>query len=161
MGVESRLIAFYRGGEDDSGRRLDDILKWDHHRLESTHDYIQWMFPLTERSLANPSAPVLSSEDVRLFRREPPLQQRMLDALGVMRAFYRLDDRGPYPWLEHGNHNYLRLTRMLRSLRTVGLESQARGLFDSLTALYHAHQGDIGATTYGYWERAMTDHVAF
>ena len=59
---ESRLMAFYRGGRDDRGRRLEDVLGWDHHQLELVHDYIQWMFPLTERSMAQPSAPVLSAD---------------------------------------------------------------------------------------------------
>lgn len=157
--MASKLIAFYRGAPDESGRRLEEMLDWPEHVLEYTHDYIQWMFPLRERSAAQPFAPVLSDDDVKEFRRDPALRQRMIEALTVMRAFYRIDGDGPRDWIEFGNHNYLRLTRILRSLRTVGLESEARDLFDELTEIYRENQDRIGATTYRYWQQAMTDDL--
>ena len=152
---ESRLMAFYRGGRDDRGRRLEDVLGWDHHQLELVHDYIQWMFPLTERSMAQPSAPVLSADDVRMFRQDPALQQRMREALAVMLAFYGLEPPGPRRWLEFGNHNYLRLTRILRSLRLAGLEPEARRLFAALSEIHELHPSVVGATTFRYWQGAM------
>ena len=158
-GDASAIVAFYRGGRDDRGRTLAEILNWDTDRLEHTHDFIQWLFPLRDRSMANPDAPVLSDGDVAEFRRDPALRQRMLDALAVMRAFYRFDAAAPRQWLHPGNHNYLRLTRMLRSLRTVGLEEAARSLFDDLAAVYRTHAAVIGARTYDYWRRAITDRL--
>jgi Opioid growth factor receptor (OGFr) conserved region len=155
----SRLVAFYRGGLDDAGRRLADILRWDTAALESTHDYIQWLFPLRERSRATPTAPVLSAADVRIFRTDAAMQQRMRDALAVMCAFYGFSAPTDVRWLEPGNHNYLRLTRILRSLRTVGLEAEARRLFATLTDVYRDHQAAIGTTTYEYWQRATTDDL--
>ena len=156
---ESTLVAFYRGAPDVEGRTLAEILQWEDDRLESTHDYIQWMFPLRDRSGANPVAPVLSDDDVRAFRGEPALRHRMLDALNRMQDFYRLGRRGERQWLTPGNHNYLRLTRMLRSLRTLGLPAEARQLFDELTAIYHEHSATIGPTTYRHWQQAMTDDL--
>lgn len=51
------LIGFYRdGAQDDCGRTLAKILSWPDDRLEAVHDFIQWMFPLPERSGANPAA---------------------------------------------------------------------------------------------------------
>jgi hypothetical protein len=159
MPPESRLIGFYRGGVNDAGHRLAEILRWDAGALESIHDYIQWVFPLRERSRAAPAAPVLSDEDVRVFRGDPALQQRMREALDVMCAFYGFDTPGPARWLTPGNHNYLRLTRMLRSLRTVGLDPEARRLFATLTALYAEHAAAIGPTTRAHWDRAMSDDL--
>ena len=57
----SPVVAFYRGEMPDSqGRRLADIQAWDDERLEIVHDYIQWLFPLPERSAFNPKAPLLA-----------------------------------------------------------------------------------------------------
>src|SRR5271170_564607 len=44
--LEGPLVAFYRGGYTDNGGTLDQMLSWDDARLESVHDYIQWLFPL-------------------------------------------------------------------------------------------------------------------
>ena len=61
----------------DRGRYLHDILKWPDKRLESTHDYIQWLFPLPEVSGFNPEAPTLSrpDDDSSDFRSRPELQR--------------------------------------------------------------------------------------
>lgn len=46
-----RLVSFYAGASpDDSGRYLRDTHIWPDDRLERTHDYIQWLFPLREQS---------------------------------------------------------------------------------------------------------------
>ncbi|HEY7837205.1 MAG TPA: opioid growth factor receptor-related protein [Terriglobales bacterium] len=155
MTAGSPILTFYRGGCDDRGRRLAEILAWSDARLEAVHDYIQWVFPLPEASGANPSAPVLSQADIAAFGADPGLRQRLAAALERMQAFYGLRPPGPMPWLTPGNHNYLRLTRMLRCLRTLGLEAEARELFAQLEAVYRDHAAVIGAVTFGFWRRAM------
>jgi hypothetical protein len=61
-------------------------------------------------------------------------------------------------WLHAGNHNHLRLTRMLRSLRVLGLEREAATLWDALRVLYEreraAGRRTITAETFAFWERA-------
>jgi hypothetical protein len=170
--ISSRILSFYRGGTDDEGRTLVEILGWDRERLEDTHDYIQWLFPLRERSAANPDAPLLSAADVRAFRTDAALQACLLDALRLMLGFYALElvehptphvrRRGDFDivaasWLRPFNHNFLRLTRILRSLRTLGLDSHARLLFEALRAIHDEHRAVVGEQTYGYWTRAMLD----
>ncbi len=155
MEGRSRVVAFYRGEPDHRGRRLDDILRWDHAQLEFVHDYIQWLFPLTEPSRAQPLSPVLSDADVRLFRSDEVLRQRMRDALAVMLEFYGIEPGAPREWIEAGNHNYLRLTRILRSLRIAGLDAEARRLFVALEEIYQQHPADVGTTTFRYWQEAM------
>jgi hypothetical protein len=173
----SRILTFFRGGADDRGRTLDEILAWNRERLEYTHDYIQWLFPLRERSGANPGAPVLTDTDVRAFATDAVLRQQLLRALRMMIDFYGLDlidpetRDAPDPrvirrpgfdgvatgWLFPGSHNFLRLTRILISLRTLGLDPYARALFEALRAIYADHASRIGATTYAYWQRAMAE----
>lgn len=64
MQENNRLVLeFYDGtGRDHMGRRLDDILNKDDDWLESSHDYIQWLFPLYVASRYNPHAPLLTDE---------------------------------------------------------------------------------------------------
>jgi hypothetical protein len=168
----SALLSFFRGGSDDRGRTLDEILTWNRDRLEYTHDYIQWLFPLRDRSGANPSAPVLSDADVQAFHSDPALQHHLRRALRLMLDFYGLQLIEPPTappqvirretfetfapeWLQPGNHNFLRLTRILKSLQTLGLQSHARATFEALRAIYDEHGPVIGRRTFDFWLRTL------
>jgi hypothetical protein len=166
-----KLMRFFAGGADDDGRTFDEILGWDDARLEMVHDYIQWIFPLPERSGANPSAPVLDAEAIDAIRGSAEMQGRLRSAFLRMLAFYgfALDGdavvEGPRfatasrNWLHAGNHNHLRLTRMLRSLRVLGLEREAAALWGALRALYEretARRRTITGETFAFWRRAAT-----
>jgi hypothetical protein len=167
-----KLTRFFAGGEDDEGRTLDEILGWDDARLEMVHDYIQWIFPLPERSGANPAAPVLDAEAIR---GSAEMQGRLRAAFLRMLSFYGFalqDDRvteGPRftaasrNWLHAGNHNHLRLTRMLRSLRVLGLEHEAAALWEALRALHErenvAGRLTITPETFAFWQQAATSPV--
>lgn len=137
-------------------------------QLERVHDYIQWLFPLRERSGANPSAPTLNGAAIEAFAARPELRQGLRDALVRMLAFYGLtmhDDRiqpadtfatRAELWLHPGNHNHLRLTRIIGSLRTLGLEAEAQALFASLRAIHDAYPSRITPTSFAYWSDAAS-----
>jgi uncharacterized protein (UPF0371 family) len=58
-------------------------------------------------------------------------------------------------WTTFGNHNYLRLTRVLISLKTFGLEAYALALFECLSEIYQEESERIGSVTYSYWKNAV------
>lgn len=164
-----RLVSFYRNLDpDDRGRMLDDILVRDDDWLEDTHDYIQWLFPLVARSGANPNAPVLEPEQIEVFRNDKVLQKRLLQALDRMLAFYGLKRNGEAVvkgpnwngrkgnWFIYPTHNNLRITRILTSLRLLGLEQEARQFFQGLLALKES-EADVGVgdEAFAYWRRAV------
>ena len=73
--LNSPIIGFYSGTEPDNrGRHLHEIQQWPDEQLETVHDYIQWLFPLPERSGFNVSAPVLNPESIQGFRTRADLQ---------------------------------------------------------------------------------------
>jgi hypothetical protein len=167
---DDRLTRFFGGGEDDQGRTFDTILGWDDARFEMVHDYIQWIFPLPERSGANPWAPVLDAQSISAIRSSPDMQDRLRLAFQRMLAFYGFTwhagalIEGPHfaaasqNWLHAGNHNHLRLTRMLRSLRVLGLEGEAAALWAALRMLYEreraAGRRTITEETFAFWRQA-------
>jgi hypothetical protein len=167
-----RLKRFFAGGTDDEGRTFDEIAGWNDARLEMVHDYIQWLFPLPERSGANPSAPVLDAESIAAIRGDAQMRGRLRAGFERMLAFYGFALEGDAlvegprfaaasrNWLHAGNHNHLRLTRMLRSLRVLGLEREAMLLWDALGALYERESAGgrrtIAAETFAFWRRAAT-----
>src|SRR5205814_6608900 len=137
---------FYRGeGTDAEGRRLDTVLAWDDDSLEAVHDFIQWLFPLPEPSRFNPDAPLLSPADVAAFRQDAQLRtnlrrsfERILPFLGLAETADGEVVEGPNfarraadVW-DYPNHNWLRITRILRSLRLLGLEAESQALYRRL-----------------------------
>ncbi len=171
---DSALVAFYRGdGRDHRGRLLSHILGFGPDELERHHDYIQWLFPLPEPSGANPSAPLLSKDDIGAFKSDESLREALIESLQLMLQFYgfHLVTRGAHVeimrganfdersrvWLSHGNHNFLRISRMLRSMSLLGSSEHAQALLKRLEQVYAGHIPIIGTTTMGFWRRAVTE----
>jgi len=85
----STLVSFYEGtGRDHGGRRLTDILQWDADRLESSHDYIQTLFPLPEESGVNWHAPIIDRQVFDAFRSRNELQGKLRDSFQKILWFY-------------------------------------------------------------------------
>ena len=164
----STLLAFYRGQSPDTqGRYIADIWSWDHRRLEMIHDYIQWLFPLPERSRFNPDAPLLTTADMAAFQDDPDLQARVLKSFDVMLGFFGLEREGavitrgadfttPH-WFAPLNHNHLRLTRILLFPGHAGLKAEARSLLACLEDIA-AQEGLTAITphTLRFWRAAVS-----
>ncbi len=172
---ETLIVAFYLSQCPDSqGRTIEEIWSWDYQRLEYTHDYIQWLFPLKQKSRFNPTAPILNEAAIQSFRTNEQLRIRLRQSLEVMLHFYGLqvNESGSADieiiksdeyrerknvWLNPGNHNYLRLTRILTSLKLLGLENHAKSLFKCLSQLYEEESRCIGSSSYGFWKNAASN----
>ena len=175
MMATDRIVSFYSGGIDDRGRTLDAILGWPDDRLEGVHDYIQWVFPTAVPSGVNPLAPLVSDRTAAAFASSSELRGRLRRALDRMLSFYGLR-RDPGPdgtvsieiddarfagrsrnWLHPGNHNHLRLTRIMQSLAALGLEAEARALQTCLVTEVYEGPGRnrITRETYEFWVKAV------
>jgi hypothetical protein len=171
--VTDPIVSFYSGGVDDRGRTLQAILDWPDERLESVHDYIQWVFPTTTPSGVNPWAPLVTDATIAAFT-SAALRDRLRAALDRMLTFYGLaratDTNGRVSiaidsdrfarraanWLTPGNHNHLRLTRIMQSLWSLGLESEAAALQRCLLDVYEgAGAKKITRETAEYWRTAL------
>jgi hypothetical protein len=177
VAVNSRIIEFYSGTEPDHrGRYLQEIQRWADNQLEKSHDYIQWLFPLPEPSSFNVAAPVLNRRSIEEFRARADLQEKLLFSFTRMLNFYGLEVRSgervtitrapnfaakATVWLSPGNHNHLRITRILRCLTVLGLESEAKAFFGCLSEIYEDEQNKrlpaISDETVLYWKEAVGD----
>lgn len=170
------IIPFYANeAPDDKDRYLSDLQNWSDDALESYHDFIQWMFPLRERSGVNPSAPILDDATIQEFRARPELQNNLRRSFLRMLRFYGFQLQndplnGPLEvrrssdfeeraenWLSPWNHNHLRITRILKSLTLLGLEAESRAFFVALSDVYAQQDGHsaISRETFRYWESTV------
>ena len=116
---------------------------------------------------------MLDAPTVKAFRVDEDLRKRLIRSLRVLLTFYglELDDADADDvwvaqapnfnshsrfWLTPGNHNYLRLTRIMRSLASLGCRAHAIGLQRFLLDLYREAGGKIGPQTLKYWRDAVS-----
>ena len=174
MEDKTHLLGFYAGTRhDDRGRFLREIHRWPDHKLEQTHDYIQWLFPLAERSGFNPEAPILDTKTIREFRSRLELRRNVQSSFRRMLAFYGMESQEAGElrvtrsvsfaersenWLTPANDNHLRITRILKSLRLLGLEAEAAAFFECLANIYRLESAKatprISEETFTYWQAA-------
>ena len=171
----TQIIGFYCGTEPDhQGRYVHEILNLPDDQLEAVHDYIQWLFPLSERSGFNVAAPALTQESIQEFRNRPDLQGRLRVSFLRMMNFYGFETRfgkqitvtrapnfgiKSIGWLSPSNHNHLRITRILKCLTILGLEAEAKAFFGCLSEIYEDEQNKtrpaISDETTLFWREAV------
>jgi hypothetical protein len=170
----SRIADFYSGKIVHPKRfGIEAIWQWNDGQLEFEHTYIQWLFPLVERSKSEPDSPILKDSDIEGFNGSDELKTKLAKSLELMLRFYgfrlvhkpniekpiiepseKFDERA-MRWLNSNNHNYLRITRILKSLTLLGLSAEALEFFAALQRIYIQHEIKIGSYTYGYWKKAV------
>ncbi|MBX9617329.1 MAG: hypothetical protein K2X25_17185 [Caulobacteraceae bacterium] len=122
----------------------------DDRALEQTHDFIQWLFPLATRSGAQPDAPVLSEDEVEAIRKSSLARAALAAGTDRMTIFFLRNGH----WLTASDHNHLRITRIIKSLRLLR-DDEAADAFRNLILARVAEAGaPVGAPTLGFWNRA-------
>jgi hypothetical protein len=145
----SAIVRFLGGdGLDAAGRSFADVVAMDDHAIERHHDFIQWLFPLDEPSKAVPSSPVLTPADIALLRASAMAQRRLGEASARMLRFYRMTAR----WRQSFDHNHLRITRIIKSLRLLAGDAAAEAFKAAI--LDEASGTAISVTALRFWEEA-------
>lgn len=164
-----------KGCTDDKGRTLHQILSKDNEWLERRHDWVQRVFPLNEPSMAQPDAPLLTDDDIEFLKKDSLSKICMASALHqIMNRFFGLmfdkETQSWMPisgpdgfdgckknWMTPRNHNFLRLTRIMKFFMLVGEKPDlALSIYRGLKNLYDSGYGEIiGPITLEYWKEAV------
>ncbi|KAI2611770.1 opioid growth factor receptor conserved region-domain-containing protein [Hypoxylon fragiforme] len=179
-----QLVDFYDPliqGADNKGRKLAEILDWDDRRLERTHNFIQVLFPLPDYSRFNGDAPILDKETCIYFRQHPGLQDSLKQSLKRMLSFYGFTiewepngevrmqvsqllqgrNKGLSRWLKPLNHNHLRITRIIRSLRVLGLAEEAEVVYQNLAKVCKVNEKKVEVVGFKYWTGAAKNPLHY
>lgn len=133
-------LRFYRNelASEPRGGLVEDIhRRWmhDYDLLERHHGYIQWIFPIREHGM-NYQAKPLQRHEMVAIREDPACRARVVQSYRMMLDFYgfklvdeasgavaRADNWKPrFHNLSWSSHNWLRVTRILKSLGELGFE---------------------------------------
>lgn len=147
------------------GLKYNDILKYNNKQLEDKHNYIQYLFPLPIKSIYNPDAPVINEIFINeainnLIIRKNIIRSflRMMNFYGFeysMKPFSLIDKEESKHWLRKHDHNYLRITRILKFLILVKMEMLAYKFVEQLCKLKST--GEINVESFNFWIKAIEE----
>ena len=116
---------------DHRGRMQFMLWKQTDDEAEATHDFIQRMFSLDEPSQAANGAPVLTEFDTDEIREN---QQAIKNLEEFARWFIGFLERNDH-WVTKYDHNHVRITRAIKSLRLLTSDLVAEAFRDKVTEL--------------------------
>ena len=149
--MQMEIVGFLEGKTPDHrGRILAMILQQTDHQAETTHDYIQWLFPLDEPSRSVMSAPVLNELDIEDIRQSNLAQQNLVKSASWFLGFLERNDH----WITRYDHNHLRITRVIKSLRLLASDEAADGFKNKMVGLLADRHQSIDEKARQIWANA-------
>jgi len=164
------LEAFYSDKKSNSDRLyISDMfeLAKDDDWLENNHCFIQWLFPLNEKSNFNHNAPVLTKTQIAYLKDSAIFQETLESSFWIMMRFYGFEyqlqenndakfiltdiTRAQKYWLKPFNHNQLRISRILNCLDLFERDDLASMLRTELKRAQDEF-GIINDETISYWK---------
>ena len=110
-------------GIDRIGRTIDKVLEFDDAYWERTHDFIQWLFPLDEPSQSVRNSLILTDDEIKRIRESETAQANMQRSVLRYKEFLA----GTTKWRSGYDHNHLRISRVIKSLRLLVSDEAANG----------------------------------
>ncbi len=148
MNFESFLIC---KETDFLGRNLQDIWKLSDKEIEQTHDFVQVVFPTNKPSMAVSHGFYLDSETlIEQIKNNPEAKKNIIKSAKWFLSFL---ERNTY-WNQKYNHNQLRITRVIESLRLLVSSEEAEKFYRSVLELIE-DDNKVNFDTLLFWKNAL------
>ena len=145
------VLDFLSGEQPDIySRYLEDIWKMSDEDIESVHNFIQWTFPLNERSGAVPNSPILTQQEIIDIKKSEIAKQNIKKSADWFVDFLT---RNSY-WICQSNHNHLRMTRVIKSLRLIHSNEEAENFKNSVMNLIKGNENKINPISLEFWKNS-------
>ena len=138
-------------GPDHQGRYLRDIWDFDDKAIEQTHDFIQWMFPLTKKSMSVPGVPTLSPDDIAAIRTSEIARANLEKSAEWYLGFLQRNDH----WIKSYDHNHLRITRAIKSLSLLVSKEIAKAFLNSVFNIAGNRVNVVRQDAVQFWESSV------
>ena len=145
------ILDFLNGEQPDIyNRYLEDIWKMSDEDIESVHNFIQWTFPLNERSGAVPNSPILTQQEIIDIKKSEIAKQNIKKSADWFLGFLT---RNSY-WICQSNHNHLRITRAIKSLRLIHSDEEAESFKKNIMNLIQSNENKINPISLEFWNKS-------
>ena len=135
---------------DGRGRTLSIIMAFDDQAIESTHDFIQWIFPLDEPSRSHPGAPVMDRFEIEEIKSSDVALENLMQSADWYFGFLQRHDH----WIRQYDHNHLRISRAIKSLRLLVSDEVADRYEAAILDFLGGNISAISERSRGYWLNA-------
>ncbi len=137
-------------GPDFKGRTLDEIWSYSDNEIESTHDFIQIVFPTNKPSQASFNKLYLSDQTlIDKLKNNPKAIINLEKSAAWFLSFLNRNDA----WKKGYDHNQLRITRIIESLRLLVSDEAADEFFKAILRLVK-DPTILNPSTMKFWENA-------
>ena len=150
VGLSDVLNFLEQTSGDHQKRMITEIWGWSDNAWEEEHDFIQWLFPLNEKSMAVPNAPVIREPEITWIQESEKAQGSLQKSTDRYKEFLASEK---YWKLSH-NHNHLRITRVIKSLRLLRSDDEANRFKHWIAGELGDHIDKISEKTKQFWRLA-------
>ena len=135
---------------DFLGRNLQDIWDFSDDEIEQTHDFVQLVFPTNKPSMAVSHGFYLDSETlIEQIKNNPEAKKNIVKSAYWFLSFL---SRNTY-WNQKYDHNQLRITRIIESLRLLVSNEEADKFYRSVLKLIE-EDNKVNLNTLVFWKNA-------
>ena len=135
---------------DFKGRNLDLIWQYSDAEIDGNHDFIQLIFPTNKPSRNSFHGYYLDNELlIEQLRSNVLVKENLMKSAAWFLSFLSLNKS----WVSGYDHNQLRITRAIESLRLLVSDEAANEFFQSILSLVK-DPAAINPTTIKFWEEA-------
>jgi len=166
------LLDFYRQKPvkyQDRDIVITEFWNFSNDELESAHDYVQWLFPIEKTGMS--PAPVMTKNTAAVMTSDAEIKKNILRSLDIFLKFMgytrvnnpKCDlvrnadfEKRAKNWIIDNTHNHLRMTRLLKFLKYINLDSCTESLFAEFTKLKadKKYENYIPKNAFKYWQKA-------
>lgn len=155
--MNNLLFDFYSNGAKNlDGMSLEGMLNLSNFEFERHHRCVQWLFPLPEPSQHNKDAPLLDDETIEAMTKSDVCQANL------KRCFLRFEkflNETKDVWITSRNHNFLRITRVIRCCVLLDQPVLADLIYAVGLRAYWEFPKIVEAKTLEYWKEAVNGEI--
>ena len=135
---------------DFKGRFLKEIWAYSDNEIESTHDFVQIVFPTNKPSQATFNKLYLDNEIlIEKLKNSSEVTENIMKSASWYLSFLERNDA----WQKGYDHNQLRITRVIESLRLLVSDEAADEFFKDILRLVK-DPTILNPSTMKFWENA-------
>ena len=129
-----------------NGHKRNALLEISDNEFERNHGFIQWAFPTPQQSAQNQQAPAVDLEAAIWLAEKPDVTEFMEQMTVRFLEFLAAN----HHWKRSYNHNHLRISRVIQSLRVLHSWELANWFYEQVK-VFAGDDFELMAKSDGYW----------
>ena len=145
------FLSFLEGTSPDVlGRTLEEIWGYNDAEIEGVHNFIQFIFPTNQKSASMPGVPILTAQDIEAITQSEIAKSNLIKSVDWFVQFLERNNH----WITQYNHNHLRISRMIQSVRLLVGDIEADFVRSQVMAIVSKSKNKVSDKSKAFWLRS-------